>query len=273
MSLSSSILKTLLYHHRFDSGLILDQLHLCLISPRIHSRSTFKKQLDLLLKKNILILKNNHYFLSHLTYSPRPDSRHYQNKLKFTQNLLPIFKKFPFLNFVGVTGSVAAAKPKKKDDVDLLFIVQENTLWLFRPLFLLILKLKNIPFRHSQHPQKPNHFCPNILLDYSGLTIPKNRRNITTATDLILLTPIFDRGDYHRSFLKKNSWAKKYLANGYHQKLKEIKSIASQKSATNNIIFSLLNLPFFIVQYLYMLPKKRNETITFHQAIFTSPKK
>jgi len=273
MSLASSILKTLFYHHRFGSGLTLDQLHLCLISPQIHSCPALKRQLSLFLKKNILTQKNNHYFLSNFTYPRQPDPCCYQDKLKFTQNLLPMFQKLPFLSFVGITGSVATAKPKKEDDIDLLFTVQKNTLWLFRPLFLLVLKLRNIPFRRSQQSQKPNHFCPNILLDHSGLTIPKNRQNITSATDLVLLTPIFDRGDYHRSFLKKNSWAKKHLANGYHRKLKETKPTLFQKSITNNIVLSLFNLSFFIMQYFYMFPKKRNETTTFHQAIFTSPKK
>ncbi len=272
MSLSFSILKTLFYHHRFGSGLTSDQLHLCLISPKTHSRSALKRQLDLFLKKNILIKKNNHYFLSRLTYPRRPDPRHYQNKLKFTQNLLPILQKLPFLSFVGITGSVATTKPKKKDDIDLLFAVQKNSLWLFRPLFLLALKLKKTPFRHSQQSQKPNHFCPNIILDHSGLTIPKNRQNIATATDLIFLTPVFDRGGY-RSFLRKNSWVQKYLANGYHRKLKKTKPTPFQKSTTNNIIFSFLNLPFFLLQYLYMFPKIKNETINLHQAIFTSPKK
>jgi hypothetical protein len=271
MSPSSSILKTLLYHHRFTSPLTLDEIHLLLISPHPYSLTTVQKSLNLLLSQKAILKKGDHYYLSGLSYPSLSDPKHFQEKQKIIQELLPLFKKIPPLNFLAITGSVASQKPKVKDDIDLLLISSPNTLWVLRPLFLFSLYLKKIPFHQALKEEKKNYLCPNIILDSSSLIIPKNRRSLTTATDLVLMIPVFDRGFYHQTLLRKNSWVKKYLANAYHQKLKTTSSHPPSKAQSNFHLLFLLNLSFFIIQYLYMLPKIKRETVTLRQAFFHPP--
>ncbi len=270
MSLTFSIQKTLLYHHRFSSPLTEDEIHLLLVSDKLYSLNLIKKALASLLANKTILQKENYYYLSGLNYLPLPNPKYYKEKLNLVKNLIPVLKKIPFLNLLAITGSVASKKPHSNTDIDLLLLSRPNTLWILRPLFLFTLHLKKTPFHQALKKEKKNYLCPNIILDSSSQTIPKNRQSLTSATDLILMIPVFNRGNSYYNFLKKNSWAQKYLKNGYQQKL--AKSKLKTKNQPQTSFLSIFNPLFFITQYLYMLPKIKNESVSLKQVFFNSKK-
>lgn len=190
-----------------------------------------------------------------------------RQKEKITLKLIKYARFIPNIRLIALTGSVAVNNSKKDDDLDLLIITSPHTLWFTRVLLLLLLSFK---FKR-RHPgdnasQIKNTFCPNLWLDTLSLSVPKNRRNIYTAHEVLQVKPLFDRGHTHKLFLKSNRWASHFLANAY---LKLSKGKAKKENQTVLTFFiAPLNFVLFLLQYLYMLPKKTSEAVSLHAAYF-----
>lgn len=253
MNLSSAVAKTIAYGGYFNFPLSPEELHFWLITSRTVSKKSLAKYLPTLnssaKKQKQLLLANT--------------------KRKETKaiGLIKFIILFPFIRLIALTGSVAANNTKKDDDLDLLVITEANCLWLTRPFLLLLLSL----VFNRRHPgdnalKTTNAFCPNLWLDTQSLSVPKNRRNLYTAHEVLQVKPLFDRGQTYQKFLKSNSWTGKYLANAYHELSHEK---VNQKNT--NIIFLLfapLNYFLYLLQYLYMFPKKTTESVSLHSAYF-----
>lgn len=253
MSLRRAVSSTISYASFFRFSLLPSEIHHWLIC----SRPVPLKKLQ-----------------PYLTYKPSATTlrrrsqtaRFSHQKILYTHRLLVFLKHLPGLRLLAISGSVAAFNAQKDDDIDLFFITAPNTLWLVRPLVIALITI----FFHRRRPreshaQSPNAFCPNFWLDTLSLSIPPDRRSLYTAHEVLQVIPLLDKEDTYRRFLLANSWTKKYLANAYQSSLR-----ANSQSLTvpeKHYLFLVpLNFIFFLLQFLYMFPKKTSEAVHLHAA-------
>lgn len=253
MDLANAVSKTKAYAGFFNYPLSEEETHHWLISKNVVSKASIKKFFSPLNSKELIYKKNL--------------LKNTKTKEKLALEILKITRFIPFIRLIALTGSVAANNSKKEDDLDLLIITQENSLWLVRPLFLLLLSC-NFSRRHPRDASRKtsNAFCPNLWLDMSSLKIPANRQNLYTAHEVLQIKPLVDRGQTYLNFISANRWTKHYLANAYYSFSQRI-PVQKQTQLYSYILFPL-NLLLFFLQFVYMLPKKTTETVTLHSAFF-----
>lgn len=199
-------------------------------------------------------------------------SKHSHQKKLHAQKLTRLLEFVPGLRLVALTGSVAAINSHEEDDIDLLFITAPHTLWLVRPLVIILISL----FFRRRHPNEDhshtqNAFCPNLWLDTLSITLPVSKRSLYTAHEVLQIVPLLDRYHSYSSFIRANRWTKKYLANAYPSSLRGRQPAYRQAGLTPaKYPFSLLLAPFnylsYLIQLLYMFPKKTTETVHLHAA-------
>jgi len=253
MDLARAVAKTIAYAGFFNFSLSAQEIHFWLISSHPISFSSIKKYLPTQKPQEAKIRQ----------ILQKNTTEKEQSALK----LIKYVSLFPFIRLIALTGSVAANNTKTNDDLDLLVVTSPHTLWLTRPLFLIFLSLKF----NRRHPgdtisKEKNVFCPNLWLDTQALSIPQRNRNIYTAHEVLQIKPIFDRGDTYQRFIDSNHWTSRFLANAYQ----ELHRTPPSKLDTSFlfIFFFPLNFIFFVMQYLYMLPKKTTEAVSLHSAYF-----
>lgn len=286
-NLETAVRLTRRYASYFSFPLTAETLFHFLISGQTYSRSSLKSFFSVLQPKEKKLLTTR-YQIS-------------QAKLQRAHSLLSLFSVLPTVSLVAVTGSLAVNNAHADDDIDLMVIVSPDTLWLTRPLIVVLLKLLRLrrPGSTSQHhsPAVTNKICDNLWLDETALALPENKRNLYTAHEVLQALPIFDRGGVYQRFIQANSWTKKYLANAYAIALKEIRGSGARAAQRNkkavqgcpktarkdapvlsersehgfdipNRITRVFNTLAFKLQYLYMKKKITNETVSLHAAYF-----
>jgi len=195
-----------------------------------------------------------------------------KQKTTHARKLVKILRFIPGLRLIALTGSVAAGNSRSDDDIDLFFITSPHTLWLVRPVVLMII---SIFFRRrhpgEDHSKATDAFCPNLWLDSLSLAVPENKRNLYTAHEVLQTIPLLDRGDTYLAFLYENRWTKRFLANAFsslastYQPLRPAE-IWHLKSEILCHFFAPVNYLFYLIQLLYMYPKKTSETVRLHAA-------
>jgi hypothetical protein len=261
MSLQRAVSHTISYASFFRFPLLPAEIHRWLIYPRLVSHHKLESFLPDQSTSSVLRLR------AQTTY-------HSNQKTIHAQKLLKILKYLPGLRLVALTGSVAANNAQKNDDIDLLFITAPHTLWLVRPLVIVLISL----FFRRRHPQEdhthaPDAFCPNLWLDTFSLAVPLTKRSLYTAHEVLQIKPLLDRGDTYQRFLQANLWTKKYLANAYtslvlptsRRHSDRVKRVEKSHSIIQ-LLFAPFNLIFFVFQFIYMYPKKTTETVNPHAA-------
>ena len=165
-----------------------------------------------LLKRNKIKFKNNKYFLNNTKIKESEnfyeDSVDYFNKL---QDLNFIFQGIPFIQMVGVTGTLASYHfNQETEDVDLFIICSRNRLWITRLVLVLIFKILNI-YVNNKNPNIK--LCPNLYISDHNLSWETGKRNIYVANEIAMLQPVFQRNDAYFKFLSENKWVSDYLPN------------------------------------------------------------
>lgn len=252
MGVKSAVKKTIKYANNFESHINVNEIKKRLISKKIYSKEMIEKEISKLRWKN----KKNKW-----------------EKIKIikAKKLASLIKnKFEEILFLGISGSVATAHPKKNDDIDMLVITKANTLWKNR-FFLRWWICKNkIPHRKYNQIESKDQFCFNLWLDENNLQIPKNRQNLKNAIDLLLLQPLINNKNTYEKFIMVNDWARKFVATGYSN-LVDRSSIVDRRSKKNKTILfwnKISNWLYFWPQYWYMKPKIFREKVGFYQAFF-----
>lgn len=258
MSLEASVKKTIAYAKNYDCSLTIDDVYKRLISKKQYSKEKVKKGIRN--KKNLISKNKNIWF---------------EKKLQKTKKIAKLIEKqFGEILFLGVTGSVAAEYPKKDDDIDLMIITKKNCLWLTRLKLRWFIFAHKISHRKFGRKEKKDQFCFNLWLDEGVLQLPKNKQNLRNAVDLILIKPMINKNKTYEKFLKENSWAKRWVANGYLDRRSSIvdKTLCLDKLDISlekgDLFASFLNFLVFVPQYLWMWPKIKKEIINLHQAFF-----
>lgn len=112
---------------------------------------------------------------------------------------------FPFVKFVGLSGSLSKGYAPPNADIDLFIITQKNRLWICRTLLHLMKKASFL--KGSQH-----WYCMNYFIDETALAIEE--QNFFTATELSTLKPKVDTQEFYNALISHNiGWINKELPN------------------------------------------------------------
>lgn len=196
----------------------------------------------------------------------------WQNKSRKAKLLTEKYlKNMKGILMVGVTGSVAAEFAFKNEDIDLLIVTKNNELWWWRLYLRFFIWWHRIPHRKFGKKEMANDFCFNLWLDEDNLTMPRSKRDLKNATDLIMMKVIWEKDDIYDKFLKNNLWVKNFLATGYEYRKKTKKS-KFQKQNNSSRIKKIINKILFEGQYWYMQmvnkQKPSKNDINLGQAFF-----
>jgi len=190
-----------------------------------------------------------------------------RQKTILTKQIVQPLTKIPFIQFIGLTGAIAANNAKPNDDIDLLIITRPHTLWLTRLIANFYLNLKNLR-RTPNSCSTKNKLCLNLWLDQQALKLSHSHQNIYSAFELTLIKPLFDRNNIYEQFLHANrNLLKKYFSN--------FKIPSSQKQKSFEFCAVILRFPLFVfnflsylAQRLYMAHRLTNEKVSLHYAFF-----
>ncbi|MFA6058780.1 MAG: hypothetical protein WC756_11325 [Taibaiella sp.] len=101
---------------------------------------------------------------------------------------------FPFVKFVGISGSLSKGYADEKTDFDFFIVTAANTLWICRTLLHLVKKM-------SYLIGKQHSMCMNYFIDEQKLELEE--KNIFTQIELSTLIPVYNQ-DMYRLILLSN---------------------------------------------------------------------
>lgn len=205
------ILNTLSYKKIFNQPLSIYQIiyygHCFFMDLR-----EVEESISELLKRNKIKYKNNKYFINNTKL--KENENYYQDSLEYfkkLEDLNYIFKGIPFIQMVGVTGTLASYHfNSETDDVDLFIICSRNRLWITRLILVSIFKVLNV-YVNNRNPNLK--ICPNLYISDHNLSWEIGKRNIYIANEIAMMQPIYQRNDTYFKFLSENKWIKEYLPN------------------------------------------------------------
>lgn len=253
MGSKRAIKKTIEYANHFKSRIDRDEFFDRLISFKKYSRQEINKLTE---------------GLPQAKKADKNYEKKYKKAVKIGKKIEKFFKNILFL---GISGSVASGHPKKNDDIDFLIITRGNKLWETRFWLRWWIFKNQIPHREYGKKGKSDEVCFNLWLDEFSLLLPKNRRNIRSAVDLVLLKPLINRNKTYEKFILANNWAKKWVATPYINRTKDLRFKIQDLRIRQNSFDLFINNLYFWPQYGYMKKKIKKEQVGLHEAFFHEP--
>lgn len=194
-SLESKIIESLLYSEIFDHPLSKHELINWIKDDQL------EKQLEYLIDQNLIFKKDNFYYLFHsdLKFKNRIEGN--KNAAKMLPKALRVGRfigKFPFVEGVGVSGSLAKGVLLDDSDFDFFIITKPKRLWIARSLLILYKKIFLLNSR--------KYFCVNYFIDTDHLEIEE--KNIFTANEISTLIAV--NGQVFDAFFSNNKWVSEY---------------------------------------------------------------
>ena len=188
-------LKTILYFSIFNYPLKLDEICNFSVSK---DQNVVQNDLDELLAQNVIIKSDDFYLIdSNLDHIEKRK----KGNLMATQALIKakersrFIAKFPFVEAVGVSGSLSKGYYDANSDIDFFVITKPNTLWLCRTFLMLYKKIFLFNSR--------KYFCINYFMSTANLEVEEKNR--FTATEIKTLIPFQGKLAF-TEFYKKNEW-------------------------------------------------------------------
>lgn len=187
-------------------------------------------------------------------------------KMAKAKVITQILSRIPFIQLIGVSGSLSMNNSIPEDDIDLFFITKQNALWITRILVSLSLLLIGQKRKRKKRVAQ-DKICPNMFLAEDALQFSKHKQNLYLAHEILQLKVLFDRNATHQRFLQKNKWIGKVLPNAYESSIvRHAKKGLLEKSLAPAL--SLLNGACFLLQRMYMAPVLTIERISKKEALF-----
>ncbi len=205
-----AIIKTLSYSGVFGYPLTFYQITNNLISRNRLPRKKIKKELENLVKTNIVKKTKGKYIISEIKgHDANKRKKNSQEIISENKPFIDVLTKIPWIKMIAITGSVANYDAKREEDIDLLFITEKDRLWITRGFVFLMLKVM------GKLPKKENErkICPNIFIDESRMAWAKKKRNLYVAQNIISMQPLVWRDDTYFNFMEENKWIFKYFNN------------------------------------------------------------
>jgi predicted nucleotidyltransferase len=194
-------LKTILYFSIFRYPLKIDEIH---TYTNYVSISETEKELEHLIEEKILRKVDDFY-----VYGSDLDSvikrlrgnMYAKRALKIAHKKAKFISKFPYVEAVGISGSLSKGYYDNESDIDFFVITKPNKLWICRTLLMLYKKIFLLNSR--------KYFCVNYFISSSAMEIEEKNR--FTATELKTLIPMQGKAAFE-NFYKDNYWIKDYFS-------------------------------------------------------------
>lgn len=233
------VLKTLIYHDIFDYSLKGWEIHKWLMNPlrqggsasflsrrssggeikQKASLNEVEKSLKRLLKKGVVLQKNEYFFLSgrqKIVKQRLGKEKVAKSFLRKAYLVSQLFKAIPFIKLVGISGGLSRDNVRKTDDIDIFLITAKNRIWISRFLALILLEIFGNRRKYSDSPKMAaGKLCINLLLEEDRLD--QENRNIYTAYEVLQMKVLWQRDEVYSKFLSDNDWVLNYLPNWVSQ--------------------------------------------------------
>jgi predicted nucleotidyltransferase len=121
--------------------------------------------------------------------------------MKIAQKKAGLIAKFPYVEAVGISGSLSKGYYDNESDIDFFVITKPNKLWICRTVLMLYKKIFLLNSR--------KYFCVNYFVSSSQMEIEEQNR--FTATELKTLVPMQGKAAFEQ-FYKENSWITNYFS-------------------------------------------------------------
>ncbi|MGI5828149.1 MAG: hypothetical protein ACOX6V_03990 [Patescibacteria group bacterium] len=242
-----AVVATLLYADLFNFPLLLPEVHRKLQTSSNTTLSQVLKALNNLVKAKIIFQKGGYYFLpgrSETVVLRKKRMEIYKKKFQKLKNLLVFLTSCPWVVGIFLTGSLAAANSSDEDDIDLLIITSRNRLWLARLWLILQTEFMGLRIHKTTTCQK-DKLCLNVFLEEDALRLPKSKRNLYTAHEILHAQAVFARNNCEKRFKEKNKWVLNFLPQAFNSKDMEKRSmlrIQKQEITTIDVV-SKVSLP------------------------------
>ena len=196
-----------------------------------------------------------------------------QNKFKKVNLFVRVLSFFPQIQLIGFSGSCAMHNAIKGDDVDFFIITERNRLWTGRIMSIFVSQLLRIRRKRLQK-KVSDLVCLNMFFDRRELFIPKYKRNLYTAHEVMQMKPAFQNSEFkihdperHRKayaeFLHENKWVQEFFPN-----IKIPKTQSKKSDNKGTLIGDLFELIFKKIQLYRINQHKTKEIITHTQLWF-----
>jgi predicted nucleotidyltransferase len=188
-------LKTILYFSIFNYPLKLEEICSFSISK---DKETIQKDLDELVSKKIICQLEGFYLIdnNHKAIEKRKKGNQMAlEALVKAKERATFISKFPFVEAVGVSGSLSKGYYDAESDIDFFVITKPNKLWLCRTFLMLYKKIFLFNSR--------KYFCINYFMSSNSLEVAEKNR--FTATEIKTLIPFQGKSAFE-TFYKKNGW-------------------------------------------------------------------
>jgi len=263
--MEKAIVATLRYFEFFDYPATFEEIYLFL------TKKTNKKRLKATLD-NLLLQRKLKYTLGEYSISSnknlkslrqklllrRAISKNKLNKIQFYIKILSLFFQ---IKLIGLSGSMAMMNAQENDDIDLFIITAYKKLWTGRLVALILVQILGLRRSFGQKSIK-DKVCLNLFFDESNLCVPKQKRNLYVAHEILQMKPLVDKDNIYQRFLWKNNWIYDIFPNQNKVKKQfESKKRTSVLDAWGEFICKQLQL-FFINKH------KTKEIITDGQLWF-----
>jgi D-beta-D-heptose 7-phosphate kinase/D-beta-D-heptose 1-phosphate adenosyltransferase len=270
LNIEQAVLKTIIYADIFNFPLTTEETCKWLIGLKMNQEE-INKSIKILVKNKRIELKNNYVFLpgrSDLIILRSKKQSWSKKKLSILEQIIPLLRKIPFIQMVGITGTLSMENADENDDIDLLIVTKVERLWLVRAIITLLLELKGIR-RHPLQVKAKDKICINMFLDNKHLALLPSERDTFSAHELLQMRPIIEREAIYGRLIIGNRWVKKYLPNAFGQidinrHKKELNKKVLINQSTETITEPFINCFELILKWLqmwYMSSKRTNEVI------------
>lgn len=194
-------LKTILYFSIFRYPLKKEEIHSYTNYANI---SETEKELQHLVDEKILTKVDDFY-----VYGSDLDSvikrlrgnMYAKRAFRIASKKAKFISKFPYVEAVGISGSLSKGYYDNESDIDFFVITKPNKLWICRTLLMLYKKIFLLNSR--------KYFCVNYFISSNQMEIEEKNR--FTATELKTLIPMQGKIIFEQ-FYKENSWLHDYFS-------------------------------------------------------------
>lgn len=174
-----------------------------------------------------------------------------------------LLKIISTITLVGVTGGLTRSNADDADDIDFLIITTPKTLWVSRALSTILLDLFGLR-RRPRDTKLRNLICLNMFMSEDGLRVPPKERDLFTAHEVLLMSPLWERDGAYQKFLSANQWVKKFLPNAWKKKNQElgIRNHGFSLIHTSRFLLQLVEPVAQFIQLRYMSKRRTTEVVS-----------
>jgi len=233
-SRQKAVLHTLQYYSLFHYPLTAEEI---LSNMAVATQlNLLKETLDHLQMTGIVFDHDGYYSLEEnvedLVYKRKQANSLAARKISRAIGVGKFIYLFPFVRFIGISGSLSKGYADNKSDFDFFIVTETNRLWICRTLLHLFKKLTFLA--GQQHK-----FCMNYFVDLQKLEIEE--KNCYTAIELASLIPV-SGAEVYDQLQRDNDWIKKFLPNEYIGFSKKNDSAANSKNMLKRSLESCIDL-------------------------------